>query len=89
MDPSASVAAAGPSSGGKRRGRPPGSGIKVKILARWTPGAGGPLRIGAPRQDEASRAALGTSSAMTLVCWDYRGGFLVVSTGINTIETIS
>jgi hypothetical protein len=33
----------------KRRGHPPGSKHKVKIPARWTPGAGGPLRIGAPR----------------------------------------
>jgi hypothetical protein len=30
------------------------------------PGAGGPLRIGAPRQGEANRAALGTSGALTL-----------------------
>jgi hypothetical protein len=66
MDPSASVATAGPSSGAKRRGRPPGSGIKVKIPAWWAPGADGPLRIGAPRQDEANRAASGTSGALTL-----------------------
>jgi hypothetical protein len=34
MDPSASSAAAGSSSGTKRRGRPPGSGNKAKVLAR-------------------------------------------------------
>jgi hypothetical protein len=39
---------------------------RAKIPARWTPGAGGPLRIGAPRQDEANRAAPGTSNALTL-----------------------
>jgi hypothetical protein len=31
MDPSASSATAGPSSGAKRRGRPPGSGLKKLI----------------------------------------------------------
>jgi hypothetical protein len=45
---------------------PPGSGNKAKIPARWTPGAGGPLRIDAPRQGEANRATPGTSSALTL-----------------------
>jgi hypothetical protein len=38
----------------------------VKIPARWTPGAGGPLRIGASRQDETNRAAPGTSNVLTL-----------------------
>jgi hypothetical protein len=66
MDPSASSAAAGSSLGMKRRGRPPGSRNKAKVPARWTPGAGGPLRIGAPIQDEANRAAPGTSSTLTL-----------------------
>jgi hypothetical protein len=36
--------------GAKRRGRPPGSRNKPKVPALWTPGAGGPLRIGAPPQ---------------------------------------
>jgi hypothetical protein len=49
MDPSASSAAAESSSGVKRHGRPPGSKNKAKVPARWTPGAGGPLRIGVPR----------------------------------------
>jgi hypothetical protein len=66
MDPSASSAATGSSSGAKRRGRPPGSRNRAKIPARWTPGAGGPLRIGAPRLDEANRAAPGTSNALSL-----------------------
>jgi hypothetical protein len=66
MDPSASSAAAGPSSRAKHRGRPPGSRNKSKVPARWTPGAGGPLRIGAPRQGEANRAAPGTSGTLTL-----------------------
>jgi hypothetical protein len=66
MDPSASSAAAGSSSGMKRRGRPPGSRNKAKVPAQWTPGAGGPLRIGAPMQGEANRAAPGTSSALNL-----------------------
>jgi hypothetical protein len=66
MDPSASLAAAGPSSGAKRRGRPTGSGNKVKIPDRWMADTGSPLRIGAPRQDEANRAAPGTSGALTL-----------------------
>jgi hypothetical protein len=50
----------------KRRRRPPGSRNRAKIPARWTPIAGGPLRIGALRQDEANRAAPGTSNALTL-----------------------
>jgi hypothetical protein len=66
MDPSNSSVAAGSSSGAKRRGRPPGSGNKAKIPTQWTPSAGGPLRIGAPRQDEANRAATGASGALTL-----------------------
>jgi hypothetical protein len=66
MDPSASSATAGSSSGVKRRGRPLSSRNKAKIPARWTPGAGGPLHIGAPRQDEANRAAPGASNALTL-----------------------
>jgi hypothetical protein len=66
MDPSTSSAAAGPSSGAKHRGRPPGSGNKAKVPARWTPGAGGPLRIGALRQGEANHAAPGASGALTL-----------------------
>jgi hypothetical protein len=43
-----------------------GSGKKAKVPAQWTPSAGGPLRIGAPRQGEASRAAAGTFGALTL-----------------------
>jgi hypothetical protein len=66
MDPSNSSAVVGSSSGVKRRGRPLGSGKKAKIPAQWTPGTDGPLRIGAPRQGEASRAAAGTSGALTL-----------------------
>jgi hypothetical protein len=66
MDPSASSAAAESSSGMKRRGRPPGNRNKVKVPARWTPGAGGPLRIGAPRQSEANHAAPGAFGALTL-----------------------
>jgi hypothetical protein len=66
MDPSASSAAAGPSWGSKRRGRPPGSGNEAKVLARWTLSASGPLRICAPRQGEANRATPGTSGALTL-----------------------
>jgi hypothetical protein len=66
MDPPNSSAAAGSSSGAKRRGRPLGSGNRAKIPAQWTPGAGGPLRIGAPRQEEAGRAAAGASGALTL-----------------------
>jgi hypothetical protein len=65
MDPSA-PSAAGSTSGMKRRGRPLGSRNKTKIPARWTPGAGGPLRLGAPMRGEANRAASGTSSALTL-----------------------
>jgi hypothetical protein len=38
----------------------------VKILARWMPDAGGPLRIGVPRQGEANHAAPGASGALTL-----------------------
>jgi hypothetical protein len=38
----------------------------VKVPALWTPGAGGPLRIGAPTLGAANRAALGTSMALTL-----------------------
>jgi hypothetical protein len=34
--------------------------------ARWTPGAGGPLRLGAPMRGEANHAAPGTSNALTL-----------------------
>jgi hypothetical protein len=49
MDPSASSIAVESSLGAKGRGRPPGSRNKAKIPARWMPGAGGPLRIGAPR----------------------------------------
>jgi hypothetical protein len=66
MDPSASSAAAETSSGAKHRGRPPGSRNKEKVPARWTPGAGGPLRLGAPMRGTANRAAPGTSSALTL-----------------------
>jgi hypothetical protein len=50
----------------KLPGRPPGSKNKAKILARWTPGAGGSLRIGAPRQGKANHAAPGASGALTL-----------------------
>jgi hypothetical protein len=50
----------------KRRGRPLGSKNKAKVPARWTPGAGGPLRIGALRQGEVNRAASGASGALTL-----------------------
>jgi hypothetical protein len=50
----------------KRRGRPPGSKNKAKIPARWMPGAGGSLRIGALRQGEANHAAPGASGALTL-----------------------
>jgi hypothetical protein len=66
MDPSASSTAVGSGSGMKRRGRPPGSRNKKKVPAQWTPGAGGPLRIGAAMQGAADRAAPGTSSALTL-----------------------
>jgi hypothetical protein len=66
MDPSNPSAAMGSSSGVKRRGRPLGSGKKAKIPAQWMPGAGGPLRIGALWQGEASRTAVGTSGALTL-----------------------
>jgi hypothetical protein len=66
MDPSNSSAAAGSSSGAKRRGHPPSSGNKAKIPAQWMPGAGGPLCIGALRQDKASRAASGASGALTI-----------------------
>jgi hypothetical protein len=66
MDPSASSAATGTSSGVKRRGRPPGSRNKEKVPAPWAPGAGGPLRLGAPMRGTANRAAPGTSSALTL-----------------------
>jgi hypothetical protein len=45
---------------------PPGSRNKAKVPARWTPGAGGPLRIGAPMQGAVDHAAPGTSSALTL-----------------------
>jgi hypothetical protein len=38
----------------------------MKVPALWTPGAGGPLRIGAPMQGAANRAAPGTSMALTL-----------------------
>jgi hypothetical protein len=37
----------------------------VKVPAWWTPGAGGPLRIGVPMQGETNHTALGTSSALT------------------------
>jgi hypothetical protein len=47
----------------KRRGHLLGSKNKAKIPARWTPGAGGPLRIGVPRQGEANHAAPGASDA--------------------------
>jgi hypothetical protein len=43
-----------------------GSGKKAKVPAQWTLGASSPLRIGALRQGEASRAAAGTSGALTL-----------------------
>jgi hypothetical protein len=66
MDPSNSFAAAGSSLGAKRHGRPLGSGKKAKVAAQWTPGAGGPLRLGAPRPGEASCAAAGTSGALNL-----------------------
>jgi hypothetical protein len=66
MDPFASSTAAESSSGVKRRGRPPGSRNKAKILARWTPGADGPLCLGAPRLGEANHAAPGTSGPLTL-----------------------
>jgi hypothetical protein len=66
MDPSASTTAAGSSSGAKRRGRPLGSRNRANIPARCTPGARGPLRIGAPRQHEANHATPGTSNALTL-----------------------
>jgi hypothetical protein len=66
MDPSDFSAAAGSSSGMKRRGRPAGSRKKAKVPARWTPSARCPLRIGAPMQGEANHATPGTSSALTL-----------------------
>jgi hypothetical protein len=67
MDRSASSAAAGSaSSGAKCRRRPPGNRNKPKVPALWTPGAGGPLRIGAPPHGAANHAALGTSIALTL-----------------------
>jgi hypothetical protein len=66
MDPFASSAAAGTSSGAKHRGRPPGSRNKEKVPARWTPGTGGPLRLGAPMRGKANHAAPGTSCALTL-----------------------
>jgi hypothetical protein len=86
MDPSNSAAAAGSSSGVKRRGRPPGSGNKAKVPARWTPGASGPLRIGASRQGEASRAALGTSGALTLK-GPARGGALNLPSSLAVMPT--
>jgi hypothetical protein len=64
MDPCASSAAAGPSSGTKHRGRPPGSGNKTKVPAWWMSGAGAPLRIGTPRNGETNRATPGTSGAL-------------------------
>jgi hypothetical protein len=82
MDPSASSAAAGSSSGVKRRGRPPGNRNKAKIPARWTPGAGGPLRIRAPRQDEANCAAPGASSTLTLRGPALGGGTLNASSPV-------
>jgi hypothetical protein len=45
---------------------PPGSQNKPKVPARWMPGAGGPLRIGAPPHGAVNRAAPGTSIALTL-----------------------
>jgi hypothetical protein len=67
MDPFASSAAAGSASSGvKRRGRPPSSRNKPKVPTLWTPGAAGPLRIGAPTQGAVNRVALGTSMALTL-----------------------
>jgi hypothetical protein len=52
--------------GGKAPRVPPGSRNKAKVPVRWTPGARGPLRIGAPMQGAANRAAPGTSSALAL-----------------------
>jgi hypothetical protein len=66
MDPSASSATAESSLGVKHRERPLGSKNKAKIPARWTPGAGAPLRISAPRQGEANHATPGASGALTL-----------------------
>jgi hypothetical protein len=66
MDPSASSAADGTSSGAKRRERPLGSKNKEKVPSRWAPGAGGPLRLGAPMRGTANHAVPGTSSALTL-----------------------
>jgi hypothetical protein len=67
MDPSASSAAArSANSGAKCRGLPLGSQNKPKVPARWTLGAGGPLRIGAPLHGVANHAAPGTSIALTL-----------------------
>jgi hypothetical protein len=50
----------------KHHGRPLDSKNKAKIPAQWTPGGGGPLRIGAPRQGDANHAAPGSSGALTL-----------------------
>jgi hypothetical protein len=67
MDPSASSAAAESSSAeAKHRGRPLGSRNKLKVPAIGVPGAGGPLRIGAPAQGMENLAAPGTSRALTL-----------------------
>jgi hypothetical protein len=84
MDPSNSAAAAGSSSGAKHRGHPLGSGNKAKVPAQWMPSAGGPLRIGAPRQGEASRAASGTSGALTLR-GPARGGALNLPSPLATV----
>jgi hypothetical protein len=46
MDPSASTATAGLSSGAKRRERLPGSRNRAKIPAWWTPGARDPCASG-------------------------------------------
>jgi hypothetical protein len=65
MDPSVSSWRRSPR-GRSDAGAPPGSRNKEKIPARWTSGAGGPLRLGAPMRGEANRATPGTSSALTL-----------------------
>jgi hypothetical protein len=86
MDPSNSVAIAGPSSEAKRHGRPLGSGKKTKIPAQWMPGADGPLRIGVPRQGKASHATAGTSGALTLR-GPARGGALILPSPLAAAPT--
>jgi hypothetical protein len=52
--------------GGEAPRAPPGSRNMPKVPTLWAPGAGGPLRIGAPTQGAKNCAAPGTSMALTL-----------------------